>query len=86
MSHRRKTDEKRRLQKIYDETKSFYRCGVYEDDRGLLRRWYVYSSNANTKKQFRRISNRVYRRKDHEEIGLGRSDFKKIFDLWWKVY
>ena len=86
MSHRRKADEKRRLQKVYDETKNYILCGVDKDRRGVLFRWYPYSSNVNTKKQYRRMSNRVYRRKDHEEIGLGRSDFKKVFDLWWKVY
>jgi outer membrane receptor protein involved in Fe transport len=58
--------------------------GAYRDENGVLRRWWPYSSNNNTKKDFRRISNRKFRRKKNEILNGGLH--KKQFDLWWTLF
>lgn len=85
MSWAAKTEEKRRLEKLYRERTAFY--GVYHNDLrgGILVKGYPYSTNhPNTKKWFRRHSNRKVRR--NETDILTRAEHKKHFDLWWTLY
>ena len=83
MSHMRKAEDKRRLKKLFDKT-NVYLIGAYMNDKGVYCRWYPYSANVNVKKQFRRISNRKFRRQKLEQYGRG--DHKKIFNLWRYIY
>lgn len=91
MSWRGKTEEKRRMEKKYKEQSDrwFIFNGVYRDDnRGIFRRAYPYSTNHdNVKKWFRRFGNRVARRRldVSEDVIREKSGHKKIFDLWWKI-
>lgn len=88
MSWRAKRMEKRRLEKLLSETGG-YLNGAFRDRNGVIRRWWPYSANNNTKKDFRRISNRRFRRRKNEywrEDILQRSQHKKSFDLWWELW
>lgn len=91
MSWRGKTEEKRRMEKKYKEQSDRWYIfnGVYRDDnRGIFRRAYPYSTNHdNVKKWFRRFGNRVARRRldVSEDVIREKSGHKKIFDLWWKI-
>ena len=91
MGYFRKAEEKRRLEKLYDQTWSRYGCGVYWSDRkGRYIRYYPYSqSHCNGMKKFyRRIGNRRIRR-----IGVGEDipkvkgcTYKRVFDLDWMMW
>ena len=86
MNWKSKREEKRRLEKLYEETRTYYACGVYQNDKrdGILARVYPYSTgHPNNKKWWRRHSNRKYRRNKNEF--LNRGEHKKIFDLWWTL-
>ena len=91
MSWRGKTEEKRRMEKKYKEQSDRWYIfnGVYRDDNlGIFRRAYPYSTNHdNVKKWFRRFGNRVARRRldVSEDVIREKSGHKKIFDLWWKI-
>ncbi len=88
MSWRSKRMEKRRLEKLLSETGG-YLNGAYRDRNGVIHRWWPYSANNNTKKDFRRISNRRFRRRKNEywrEDILQRNGHKKSFELWWTLY
>ena len=83
MGHRAKMEEKRRLRKLYEKTGG-YLNGCYIGSDGVIRRWWPYSANCNKKKDFRRISNRKFRRNKTEILNGGLH--KKQFDLWWTLY
>jgi len=83
MRYGAKIEEKRRLEKLFRKTGG-YLNGAYRDENGVLRRWWPYSANNNTKKDFRRISNRKFRRKKDEILNGGLH--KKQFDLWWTLF
>ena len=86
MSWLAKQNEKKRMKKLYDQTRSCYARGCFIDDKGVYRRWYPYSTNhVNLKKAFRQISNRKFRRGLREDV-LNRGAHKKAFDLWWTLY
>ena len=89
MNWKSKREEKRRLEKLYEEIRNRY-PGPYRDDRrgGIIKKGYPYSTNhKNVKKWFRRMANRKFRRNknDSEEV-LSRNQHKKNFDLWWTLY
>lgn len=87
MSWLAKKVEKQRMKKLYDETKTWYGCGCYHNDKrgGVLTRAYPYSTNhANMKKWWRRHSNRKFRR--NETDILNGALHKRGFDLWWTLY
>ena len=89
MNWKSKREEKRRLEKLYEEIRNRY-PGPYRDDRrgGIIKKGYPYSTNhKNVKKWFRRFSNRKFRRgKNESEDVLNRNQHKKNFDLWWTLY
>lgn len=82
-------EEKRRLEKLYEETNNWIGSGVYRNCKreDTLTRAYPYSTNhKNVKKWFRRFSNRKFRRgKNESEDVLNRNQHKKNFDLWWTL-
>ena len=83
-----KREEKRRMEKLYNETNALYARGCYRNDQGMFVRWYPYSTNHdNNKKWWRRYSNRKFRRgKSRQEDVLNRAFHKRQFDLWWTLY
>lgn len=84
-----KQREKHKMSKLFDQrpTYRYSPKGVYVDSKGVYRRAYPYSTNHdNNKKFFHRLANRITRRRLGDEESLGRCEYKKIFDLWWKVY
>lgn len=89
MNHLAKAEEKRRLEKLYQETSTRYPWTYHNDKRGgILVKGYPYSTNRkNKKKWFRRFSNRKFRRgKNESEDVLNRNQHKKNFDLWWTLF
>ena len=87
MSWNAKREEKKRMRRLHDQTRDKYATGCFIDDKGVYRRWYPYSTNHdNVKKEFRRISNRKFRRIQNEDVPLERQAHKKTFDLWWTLY
>lgn len=71
-----------RLKKLYNETKTFYGCGVYYDKRkGRLVRCYI--SKRGAKRYYKHTSNKMIRRKR----AMGNNGyFKKVYDVWWNLY
>ena len=82
-----KQKEKQRLKRLHEQTKTWYGTGCFLDKKGVLRRYYPYSTNHdNLKKAFRRISNRKFRRMSIDSVPTRRNGHKLVFDLWWELY
>ena len=94
MSWRGKTEEKRRLQKLYKDSGAMHWSGpVYKDeDRGVLKKWYPYSTNHDNIKKYwkthtsRLVRRRINGRREEDEERMNRNGHKKIFDLWWTLF
>lgn len=80
MSHRRKTKEKHKLKRLYDQTQSSYWSGAYysEDKKRYIR---CYAPRIG--KFYRRISNKRVRRTKYLVNG---NTYKRYFDYWWELY
>lgn len=80
MSHRRKTKEKHKLKRLYDQTQSSYWSGAYysEDKKRYIR---CYARRIG--KFYRRISNKRVRRTKYLVNG---NTYKRYFDYWWELY
>lgn len=86
MSYFAKIEEKRRLKKLYDETKTRYGSGAwYNEKKGRYIRYYPYSvsHNIGVKKFYRKLMRG--RLNDCGELLPRRSAYKKYFDLWWTL-
>ena len=81
MSHKRSTEDKRRLKRLYDETKNSYGAGAYFNER--KNRYIRYSCHN---EWFKTYSRKIVRRKlkNNEDLIHGNS-YKKIFDYWWTI-
>lgn len=80
MSHRRKTEDKRRLKRLYEETKHQYGTGVWYSDK--KNRFIRYSChNAWLKRYCSKITRT--RMKNILENSNSKAEYKKIFDYWW---
>jgi len=92
MSWLAKMMEKKRLEKLRQETWHSWGAGAFLNDKrgGVLWRAYDYShSHPGIKKWLRKCSNRRFRRRKNEywrEDTLQRSQHKKSFDLWWELW
>ena len=87
MSWKSKSEEKRRMEKLYNLTGVSFWSGAFKNQyrNDTLTKEYPYSTNhPNVKKWWRRYSNRKYRR-NKDEL-LNRCEHKKIFDLWWTLF
>lgn len=82
MSHIRKTEDNRRMKKLWNETKTWYACGCWKGDDGRYRKYWPHKSR---KKPLRIISNRKFRRRK-EEIFFGKGTYRRVYDLWWQLY
>lgn len=82
MSYKRVEQRKKRLEKLYNETKHGYAAGVYYDRR---KERYIryYRGNKWLKVHCSRITRRKL--KDTEAI-YNRGQYKKLYDYWWELY
>lgn len=88
MSYFAKIEEKRRLKKLYDETKTRYGAGAWwNEEKGRYIRYYPYSvSHANGMKGvYRKLLRSKLNDVGRAEILPKRSGYKKHFDLWWTL-
>lgn len=80
MSHKRSREDKRRLEKLYQKTRTHYGRGVWYDER--KERFIKYDGGAYAK-HVRRYSNRKVRRtKNISNYGK----YRKTYDYWWELY
>ena len=81
MSYRRKQEENRRLNKLYNKTKNGYGAGAYYDDRKdrLIR----YSCHdKNWKARCRRTTRRRLKKMEFHCSGC---TYKKFYEYWWQI-
>jgi len=79
MSHRRKSEDKRRLKRLYEETKFRYGVGVWYSDK--KDRFIRYSCHtAWLKKYCSKITRK--RMKTIFENSKSKAEYRKIFDYW----
>lgn len=82
MSHKRKEEDKKRLKKVYEETKNGYGPGVWFDDK---KRRYVRLDFTN--KWLKTHTTRIIRRKlKNEHCFFEKSLYKKYYDYWWELF
>ena len=81
MSHKRSVEDKRRLKKLYEDTKNNYCSGAWYDEK---KNRYIRYTCQN--EWFKTYSRRIVRRKlkNDEDLIHGNS-YKKIFDYRWTV-
>ena len=80
MSHRRKSEDKRRLKRLYEKTKNSYGAGAWYSDK--KNRFIRYSChNAWLKRYCSKITRT--RMKNILENSNSKAEYKKIFDYWW---
>ena len=81
MSHKRSVEDKRRLKKLYEDTKNNYGSGVWHDEK--KNRYIRYTCHN---EWFKTHSRRIIRRKlKNSDILLDGNKYKKIYDYWWTV-
>ncbi len=81
MSYNRKWEEKRRLKKLYNETKYGYGVGAFYDEN--KNRIIKYSChNKWTKEHCRRMIRRRLKNKFGNYSGC---IYKKLYDYWWEI-
>lgn len=88
MSYFAKIEEKRRLKKLYDETKTRYGAGAWwNEKKSRYIRYYPYSvsHNIGIKKFYRKLMRSKLNENVDKEILPQRSGYKKHFDLWWTL-
>jgi hypothetical protein len=87
MSYQRNIEDKRRLKKLYLETKNSCIVGAYYDDKKNRMIRYSPSDNGNAKisttKYLKRQSNKKIRRSCDV---FQRGGYKKQYDYWWELY
>ena len=83
MGHKRKVQDKHRLEKLYNATKTKYGSGAWYDER--KGRYIKYSPSDNSKyaKYLRKAANKKVRK---TLIALQGGEFKKIFDYLWLLF
>jgi len=81
MSHKRKTEDKHRLKKLYEETKNYYGAGVwFNKDKN---RYIRYSCHS---KGLKRYCKKVIRRRiKNIEVSPKGNGYRRIFDYWWEL-
>ena len=80
MDYKSKQEEKRRLQKLYNETKTFFGAGAYFDDKkSRIIRFYIYPEG---KKFLKKRSRRAVRRSKEK---LNGASYKRLYDYWYEL-
>lgn len=87
MSWLSKQNEKKRMKKLVDEmpTYRYTPKGAYIDRKGVYRRVNFNNRRLTTRQFFRKLANRLSRRRLGNEERVGRGEHKKIFDLKWTL-
>lgn len=84
MSYRRSQEQKRRLHKLYLETKNYYGCGVwFDENKQIYVRYYSSGKKSGKTKFYRRVSNKKVRKS--EEV-FSYNQYRKLFDYWWTLF
>lgn len=83
MGYKQSKERRRRLKKLYDDTKNSCRGGAWYDDEKERYIRYPSSNTPGYAKSLRRITNKKIRKsKDLLNHGL----YKKIHDYWWSLF
>lgn len=80
MSYSRSRETRRRLKRLYDETKHTYGAGAYYDDD--KNRYVRYSCND---KNAKIICKRITRRRMAKLDNTTRGSYRKLYDYWWII-
>jgi hypothetical protein len=80
MSHQRKSEDKRRLKRLYEETKNGYGAGAWYNDK--KDRLIKYSCHSTWLKRYCSKITRT-RMKTIFENPREKCNYKKYFDYWW---
>lgn len=85
MSYDRQKEDKRRLIKLYQKTKSRFGSGVYfDEDKKRYIRYYICPSY---RPYLKKVSNKKVRKfLKNEEKFYPKGYYKKIYDYWWNLY
>ena len=82
MGYRRNLQEKRKLEKLFAETRNKYARGVwYDKDRDMLFRYSV-SDHSKWPKFYRKQTNKRVRKCPYLVDGC---HYKKLLDYWWQL-
>lgn len=84
MSYRRKQEDNKRLQRLYDETRNSCCSGAYYDKRKERIIQYSLSNGSSYPKYLKRQSNKRIRKS--RRYLLKRGHYKKLYDYWWLLY
>lgn len=85
MSWKECQERKRRLLKLYNQTKTYYGKGVwYDEDTNRYYRYYLSNRPYSRARYFKNYSNRLIRRRKLNDSVTGQT-LKKEFDLWWEI-
>lgn len=87
MCYKRKQEEKRRLKRLFEETKNHCSGGVYySDHKGRLVRYSLSDRGRHEKSKTKYWKNRSNRkiRKLHDVFNHG--EYKKLYDYWWILF
>lgn len=83
MAWKQAQNRKKRLLKLYNETKNSYGAGAWFDEKAGCYRRYSACRTPGYTKYLRRLSNRKVRKsKDVHRHG----DYKKLYDYWWTLF
>lgn len=70
---------KRKLEKLYEETKNGYGAGAWKDDNGHIKKYWVC---PNARRWLKRCCSKAARKSKNIANG---SAYKKAFDYWWSL-
>ncbi|MBO5015054.1 MAG: hypothetical protein J6C92_04500 [Bacteroidaceae bacterium] len=84
MGYKQSQERKRRLVKLYEETKNTYGRGAYYDKRKKRLIRYTVRQNANLPRFYRKRANRAVRRNKAEILNHG--GYRKQYDYWWELF
>jgi len=83
MSHRRSTEDKRRLISLARKTDGRWGCGAFFCDRkGRYIRYYRSNANGASQHHRQQSNRRVRRRVDICQRG----QYRRIYDYWWNLF
>lgn len=71
--------EKKKLRKLYEETKNGYGAGAWKDDDGRIKKYWV---SPDAKKYLKRLCSKAARKTENLSDG---SVYKRSFDYWWTL-
>lgn len=81
MSHKRSVEDKRRLEKTYNKTKSKYGPGVWYDEK---KKRFIRLDFTN--KWLKNHCKRITRHKLKQGDIINGCHYKKVYDYWWELY